>query len=203
MVRFTKSAGLFGAVLIILSATFLAPQVAQSATWSEVGDAGELLGSAQDTMGGGALTTISGTLATLSPDDIDLYRIAVTDSSSFSVSVFADLTGDDDVSLYLWDAAGSEILKDDFPFFNPGLGSFAGPSGIYYVGISLYATTPIYSGDPAALDSWNRNPAPAQTGDYTLTLTGAAASVVPIPSVAWLFGSALFALAGAARKKRK
>ena len=55
---------------------------AHATLFTEVGDAGELLGTAQETVGSGALTSISGSLIDLGSgvDDIDLFEIYISDT---------------------------------------------------------------------------------------------------------------------------
>lgn len=174
----------------------------------EVGEAGETLATANVTTGAGPLTTIRGTLIdkagsegapTTKPvtpdgpigsspvDDIDLYQIFIPNTAAFSVTVSSNLSVDNDSQLYLFDSAGNQVLFNDdrtlgdaFPQFD--LGALTGPAGIYYLGFVLYHTDPVLN---PTLTSWNRSPAPFQTGPYELTLTGANPAVdqvVPEPS---------------------
>lgn len=61
----------------LLALTLCVGSAAQAQTWNEIGDAGDLPGKAQTTVGGGPLTTIKGTLS--APADVDLYCIQVSD----------------------------------------------------------------------------------------------------------------------------
>ncbi|UCG72392.1 MAG: VPLPA-CTERM sorting domain-containing protein [Chromatiales bacterium] len=188
--------------------------VVQAATWTEVGDAGESLGTADMTMGVGSLTTIDATLIDLGgqTDDVDLYRISIVDTTAFAVSVTADLSEDNDAAMWLFDSNGFIVGGANFPDIFPGFddradgdcelpsspclpeffpGDFAGgATGIYYLGFSLYATDPVV-GSGLPLSGWDRFPFPFQTGPYSLSLSGVEFSVVPLPAAAWLFGSAL------------
>src|SRR5688500_9910785 len=74
-----------------LMSSFFIP-VAQGSTWTEMGDAGDLLGSAQTPTG--ELTTITGIASTSL--DVDLYRIFISSPSTFSASV----SGGDGSGLY-------------------------------------------------------------------------------------------------------
>ena len=170
---------------------------AQGATWTEIGDAGESLLSADATTGVGSLDAINGNLVELAAgiDDVDLYQIRVVDPEAFAVVVTADLSGDNDGALFLFDEAGFFVLFDDddgagfLPEFAPG--ELAGaPAGIYYLSFSIFATEPIV-GPGLPLSGWERDPDPLQTGPYTLSLSGVEFSVVPVPPAAALFGSAL------------
>ena len=199
----------------------LAP-VAQANSFLEFVDVGETLETA-GVPGGfvGPLTTISGTLEDLGGgvDDIDLYKILVVDTTAFAVSVTASLSEDNDAVLWLFDADGFLVGGAQFPNIFPGFddradgdcdepgspclpeffaGDFAGgPTGVYYLGLSLWLTEPIV-GPGLPLSGWERDPFPFQTGPYELTLTGV--EFVPIPGAVWLFASALGLLAWAKRR---
>ena len=68
----------------LLTAALLA-NPAHAVNWTEVGDAGDLLSTAQEPMGNGPLRNIYGTISTNA--DVDLYRIFISDPTSFSASV--------------------------------------------------------------------------------------------------------------------
>jgi hypothetical protein len=129
--------------------------------------------------------------------------------------VTADLTGDNDAVLWLFDSAGFIVGGAAFPDIFPGFDDradpmgdcdrpsapclpefFAGdmtgqPAGIYYLGFSLYETGPIV-GPGFPLSGWERDPNPLQSGPYSLSLSGAEfAEIIPVPPALWLFGSAL------------
>ena len=189
-------------------------------------DAGELLASAQDTTGTGAsLSSIAGTLIQLGTridpvtgeevpkDDIDLYKILITDPAAFAVTVAASLSVDNDAMLWLFDTTGTVVLFDDdisdpdnlLPQFNPG--ELAGsPAGMYFLALNLFETNPDnVKAVPPNLDSeWFRDPIPFQTGSYTLNLTGVetAPAAVPEPGMLALFGLGLAGM-GIARRRMK
>lgn len=132
------------AALALLGASQL-----RAAPWSEVGDAGELLGTAQQPVGAGALDSISGTIGRV--NERDLFRIRITDPASFS----AVTSGGDpanpatqlDAMLALFDANGVGILLNDDGVFDNGnseLGPLAGVSpGIYFLAIFDDDTLPV------------------------------------------------------------
>jgi hypothetical protein len=166
-------------------------------TFNEVGDAGELLATANVASVAGPLTAISGTLIDLGggTDDVDLYQILISNPGAFSVTVNANLSVDNDTRLFLFDAAGSLVLFDEdsgggfLPQFDAG--DLSGSPGVYYLGFSLFETTPALSGN--VLTGWNRAATPFQTGPYTLTLTGAGSisTVIPEPGSVVLFSIVL------------
>ena len=180
-----------------------------ASSFTELGDAGELLPTANITVGSGNLTSISGSLIDIGTgvDDIDLYKISIVNTDAFSVTTSASLSEDNDAMLFLFDAVGSLLLFNDdasdddyLPGFSTG--SLAGtPVGIFYLAFDLYDTTPTFTSS-GSLSGWNRDPYPFQTGDYTLSITGAEFSAVPIPAAIWLFGSGLLGLFGI-RKRTK
>ena len=192
----------------------LSASVAHAVMINEVSpDAGELLGTAQDTTGTGAvLESISGTLINLGTvadpvDDVDLYNILITNPAAFSVTVTASLSEDNDAQLYLFDAAGIEVLYnddrgvDDFlPQFDAG--DLIDPAGEFFLAFNLWATAPLTVGNLGA--GWDNDPGPFQTGPYTLSLTGVetAGAAVPEPSTLVLLSLGLAGF-GFMRRKMK
>ena len=186
-------------------------------------DAGELTTTAQDATGGltlgspgVSLDSISGSLINLGTaqdpvDDVDLFRILITDPAAFSVTVTASLSGNNDAMLYLLDSAGVQTLVDDdsdglLPQFNPGALA-ASPAGEYFLALSLFLTNPddVASTPPTLASGWYRDPLPSfQTGPYALALTGVetAPKEVPEPGTLALFGLALAGI-GVARRRQK
>ena len=129
---------------------------AAAATMAEIGDAGDLPGTAQTSAGvqsfGTPLDSISGTIAFDS--DQDVFEIFINDPANFSASTNnsgTNLTDDDDTMLFLFDASGFGILgTDDIDKTNlkstiPA-GSLTGLSGIYFIAVSTFFNTPISSG---------------------------------------------------------
>ncbi|MBN2473196.1 MAG: DVUA0089 family protein [Pirellulales bacterium] len=173
---------------------------ALGAFWTEAGDAGQLLPTAQVIRGTGRLDQIAGTLA--GDDDVDLYRIRITDPDAFSITVSANLSTDNDAQLFLFDSAGYLVADDDdsgyqlLPQINAGVLS-AHAAGIYHVAIDLYNTDPV--GSP--LSGWHSRPEPRQTGPYTMTFTGAAPVPEPATQTVWPILGAL--AIGYWRRRRK
>jgi len=183
-------------IVFVLSITEMAHSAPR--TWKEVGDAGELIDTAQVTRGSKKLDYISGELTGY--NDVDMYQIHIDEPDAFSVTVWADLSVDNDATLFLFDSEGYLTLSDDddgpgfLPQFNSGEMSGM-DTGLYFLAIDLYMTEPI--GDP--LTGWTSTPTPQQEGPYTLSLIGA--SPVPEPATMLLLGSGLVFLAWIGRKK--
>jgi len=104
----------------------LAAGVATGQTWTETGDAGDVVGAAaQVTDCAGVLTAIDGGMIWAGGDHADAYAITVTSAAAFSASLdpgdgghFTDDGGlEDDSRLYLLDISGSTMLmaNDDKP----------------------------------------------------------------------------------------
>ena len=171
---------------------------------SEIGDAGELLGTAQIISGG--VTSISGTISDLGTttniDDIDLYSFTISTPGLFSVNVGSNLSADNDAKLFLFNNFGQLVASDDDsgvglrPQFNAG--SIAGlTAGQYFLAYNLYDATPIFT--DGTLSGWDRAPNPFQIGNYTLTIGGAGG--VPEPGT-WAMMIAGFGLIGGAMRRR-
>lgn len=157
MVRSTMRSRLLAA-LFVLAAWPAVP--ASAGVWIEVGDAGQLPGAEQVTIGSGPLTAIVGTLPTdpnLPPvdlPDIDLFRILITDPAAFSATTVNSGTAFLDTQLYLFRADGVgvaangntlfDILNSVFEFRSTiPAGSLAGePAGEYLLGIALFESRP-------------------------------------------------------------
>lgn len=185
--------------------------------WGEQGDAGQLLGDAQITVGTGSLDEIQGHHTA---NDIDLYCIRITDVGAFSATTTGGTSLD--TQLFLFDANGYGVTHDDDDP-NGGLqsritGQFVQAPGLYYLAISAYNADPqsisgaIWAnspfnverapdgpgaGDP--LSSWSTGG--ASDGGYSIFLTGAGFCEVPAPGALALLGLGGFAAAGRRRRQ--
>jgi hypothetical protein len=92
-------------------ALLLAAPSALAATWNESADAGELPATAQSPSGVGSLTAIAGTLPSTNVNDVDMYRICISDPAAFSAQTSGTIV---DPQLSLFDSAGKGVeARDD------------------------------------------------------------------------------------------
>lgn len=195
---------------MLLAAGALA-SASYAGVWAEQGDAGNLVGNHQETVGVGSLDRISGILgAGVIIGDVDMYCIRITDPANFSASVRNNATFDS--QLFLFDANGNGIAMND-DASSGGLQSWlpAGdalyanlPAGEYLLAISPYDNDAIDSaGDEIFPDSffgptvgpfpgagpindWNGD-AFNDGGEYAIDLTGCT-YCVPAPGALALLG---------------
>ncbi|NES82734.1 MAG: hypothetical protein F6K10_15745, partial [Moorea sp. SIO2B7] len=166
---------------------------AQAATFNEVGDAGQTLGTAKSL--GNGITQINGTR---DGDDPDLYSF-FWNGGTFS----ADTLGSSlfDTQLFLFDSDGLGVIANDdggFPFpdvFRSGF-SINLSQGLYYLGITEFNSDPFSSGGTIfaggfgsdqtptgpggalPLNGWSA--ASTSGGSYQINISGTAA--VPEPA---------------------
>lgn len=152
---------------------------ASAQIYTEAGDAGQTLGTAQNTglLAGQPLTTIYGSL--LSATDIDLFAINITAGMTFSATTLNTITGAQslDTALFLFDSSGRPVYaNDDANGLSLGstlpMGNTFSPTttGLYYLAISLSGSEPVNfanqllfstsGGDTTAI----RGPNPIATG---------------------------------------
>jgi hypothetical protein len=193
----------FCALIVVLALAIAPGALAES----ELGDAGDLRASAND-MGRGAVTTISGGFTDAS--DADLYRICLTNGTSFSATTVGATTLD--TQLFLFDSQGYGVYANDdtggthgslLPAqhrFSPRAG------GEYFLGISSFNRDPQSDQGEIFQDNYNRTLYPdgiidargfggaqplsgwagrasGPSGTYRITLTGTKACDSTPPTV--------------------
>lgn len=184
-------------IAIATTALSLWPIASQAATITETTDVGELLNTAGLTdsqPAGTSLDSISGSID--STGDVDLYQIIVS-GGSFSATTTEASPPVLDTQLFLFDATGLGVFASDNAVGDPAFKSTISgslTSGTYYVGVSnggsftasdpqsaggaifnvptTGQTGPNGPGAASPLSSWS-TPAFPETGNYTITFTGA------------------------------
>lgn len=141
---------LVGLVALGLTTTALAQ------TWSEVGEAGELPGTAQVPAGSGPLTAITGTLN--AGGDADMYLVDIPVPANFLAKTWPLTVVD--TQLWLFDLAGNGITFNDDDPGGAGLqstltGTFLPAGGNYYLAVSQYNYDAL---NGSALKIWNDSP---------------------------------------------
>lgn len=203
---------------LLIFAGVAAVAAANAQIWNETApDAGELPGTADNTIGVGALTTILGTnLAS----DTDMFCIDIIDEANFSASTVSNGTTWD-TQLFLFDANGFGVTSnDDFGgTLQSRLGSaVVAANGHYYLAISKFnrdpqsGTTNIFTGafnGSEQLPGTGVGPVTGWVGttsnttpQYRIDLTGVGyCTPVPEPATFAALGVGLAALVGLRRRK--
>ncbi len=148
---FSSCSILTSAACIATGGTWLGASSACAACptpYAEVGDAGELPGTAQTPTGAGALVGITGTLTT---SDADMYKIRVCDAANFSAATVGLSTVDTNLSIYRSDGTGV-AWNDDHVVIPPEAttlqsrltNQFVGPAGNgdYYLAVAQFNKLP-------------------------------------------------------------
>lgn len=172
------------AVAVSVFAVALSSSRAQAVTFSQVGDTGQTLDTAQIIPGGSqALDTITGTLS--SPAVVNLFRLVLTGGQTFSATTISantliELPIDQqlgspstllpDPQLFLFDAAGLGVYGNDDSFGTaqaslPSGGFAPTAPGTYFLAIASSGYTPVSAGGSIFSDA---------TGILTATGPGAA-----------------------------
>lgn len=186
-------------------ALLLASSSAEAATWTEIGDAGNLPSGAQSTAGTGALTSIQGHLD--NNLDQDMYCIRVTDPVNFRA--FLNCVAISDNDLWLFDAAGLGVAHNDA--CSGGQTNVGAPlvttAGLYYLAVSpsgddaLNGASPIWNppfvsgqrspdgpGAPGPISGWSNAGVVSNFNNYTIQLTGAAFCDPATPAMPFSWG---------------
>jgi hypothetical protein len=155
--------------LLLLTAAW--PAHAQ--VWNEVGDAGDLIATAQATVGGGPLVTLNGTLS--SPADVDVYCITAGPAPRIPGLPIASLqcVVMQGPNIWMFDANGVGVATNET--CSGGMKALttstvpAGGQGTFYVAVSYYGLNPVAAAGPIWL--------PAVGGERTPDGPGAAGAL--------------------------
>lgn len=187
-------------ILALLTfASMLLAGPAAAFVWTEVGDAGQLLNTAQLTNGAGDLDAIDGVLDDVI--DADLFKIHVHDAGVFEASTEG---ASFDSQLFLFDSSGLGVThNDDYPVLFGGsriTGQFLSGPGDFYLAISGFDVDPRSAGgsiwlngspllelEPdgpgrnAPLSGWTQNGFQPEPSEYRIELQGARFVTNPVP----------------------
>ena len=175
-----------------VASAMMMPVVSNAQSWAEVGDAGDLVSSAQRVAGTGALVAITGQIACCRAD-IDMFEIVIPGAFSATVSVRFDGYVHNS-RLFLF--GPSLVAQTPTPSQSPVVSySAAGRPGNYFLAIAPDSMEPSGGGWGGSYSPW--------PFDYTIQLSGAqfvAAPAVPEPQTYILMLAGLCALTVAARR---
>ena len=139
------------AVSVPLFTLALLANPAHAVDWTEIGDAGKLLSTAQEPTGDDRLRNIYGTIST--NNDVDLYRIYVSNPTTFSAAVNST-SSELDSALVLFNDGGYALYGNDDAMLgtrDAGLpaGHVNGPqaAGWYNLAVFALGTPPVSGGD--------------------------------------------------------
>ena len=167
----------------MLLTTELVPNL-HAQVWNELGDAGELLGTAQTPQGSGVLHQINGSINPNDLTDIDLYRFRIDSPTTFAVDMEGTPVIDNlqkDTQIFLFDHLGRYVDdNDDADGFNNRRSAFLPGSisdlaaGDHYLAVGMYDNDPIYAAGDGnqPLIGWTQDFLRNEGGDYVLNLTG-------------------------------
>lgn len=148
----------FLVVLLTLSGVVIATGEAQP-IWVEVGDAGQLISTAQSTAGVGPLLSIEGDIYPIDDVvDVDIYCIDITDPAIFSAILATSPDGTEYNPLFLFSSnpLGSGVTAQEGFWAGPTptliTGQFVPAPGIYYLAIGMHDLYPL---DAGSAQLWN------------------------------------------------
>jgi hypothetical protein len=184
--------------MLIIGFLLLFTVTAMATTYTETGDAGQTMSTAQQILGSGSLDTIYGSLAGDAWDspDADMYLIRLA-GGAFTADTLGSTVFDP--MLHLYDTSGTRVLfNDDHYSLQAYITSSSLPADDYYLAISWFATG--YNFTQAS--DWTPASYAGET-PYQINLQGASFVSVPEPTTFILFGAGLAGVGFLRRRMRK
>ena len=198
MVNRVFSIGRLGALLGLL----VIPAGLYAGTYSEIGDAGKTIGTAQLVNGLPGGTPLAEIFGTLTASDADIFAIFVTGGQTFSATTVSNSSNFFDTQLFLFDSTGKGVYANDDDPDSPPQSTLPASHtltpvapGLYYLAISGSGYLPVSAGglifpstaipgipDPGVVDPSGPGGAQAlsgwsatssELGGYDIILTGA------------------------------
>lgn len=150
-------------------AALLMAGTAVAQTWNETGDAGQLPGTAQITLGAGALTMINGTLGSAS--DVDMFCIKIMNRTAFSARLACVVAGGPHV--WLFDATGKGVAANSQCLGGGKVlsGTFVLTTGTYYIAVAYDGVLPTAGPNAIWLQAFSNERAPDGPGSAS-AITG-------------------------------
>ena len=200
--RLARSVSRHLQLFLVVALLALAPfHRAEAQVWNEQGDAGDLPGTAQTTIGNGGLTTINGQLA--NPSDVDMYCLNLDFVGASVVCLQCVVIQGPDV--WFFDAAGNGIAATTTCQSGCKQMILTVPTGTYYVAVSYDGMLPqspngpIWNfsnqpqrapdgpGAPGPVVAWAGSPSVQPLNPYQLQLQNFSycASPVPVQDSSW------------------
>lgn len=192
------------ATAVVVFSGLTAVETAQAITLSETTDAGDTLGTATAANTQPAGTLLASISGLISEEDADLYQIFLTGRQIFSATT--ENGASFDTQLFLFDANGFGVEANDdtdnssYQSTLPEGNLSPTTSGIYYLGISgnnydpvsegglifsdslIAVAGPTGPGGASPLSSFASDGFPTDSGEYTISLTGAQfVDATPVP----------------------
>lgn len=143
-----------GVILSFIVASGITTDRASAQTWTEQGDAGDLVSTSQQTIGSGPLQHIIGTLG--GSDTVDMYCIDITDKTLFLAMLQSNEI--DGAPLWLFDPSGIGITSQEGFYINSPstiTGAYVLNPGTYYLAVSLHD---VFAMDSGGFDIWSTAP---------------------------------------------
>jgi hypothetical protein len=207
-------------ILAFLVSFLTLPLTQRANTFTEIGDAGKTIPTAQFPVGFPPGTPLTEIIGNLTISDADIFAIFLTGGQTFSATTVSNTSNFFDTQLFLFDSSGRGVYANDddpgsppqstLPALNP-LTPLS--PGLYYLAISGSGFLPVSAGGlifpstviPGILDPGILGPTgpgggqalsgwssvSSEAGAYDIVLTGAQFAATPEPSSAFILAGGL------------